>query len=991
MKKSLVILITVLFFQVLRAQSSLDSLRLVLPELTAIDTFGLSKTGRYIWLIDDPDVYILDSKSRKVVRSFHSQSGNIAQVDFNYSDEYILISYSWLYDGHIFSLKSGEKVRSFDLGYHNTFSSFINESNSFIYSPSFAYDVNHTFIIENLDDLSYKDSISIILNQNSFDGTNNPSFDGTFIKYRNRRDKISYFDVVERVNKKSHLIDKENKRENKNKNKSSLSVMSLFTINKLKWRPLISLDYSIWEQKISLARSNPKSLTQIFLSPQLNLKSDSVFYQNKFWWGSDLHEKKIIKEGGLRLYFVFMGGMDSLDLNLPSSIKYIRDSIEVEFNINEAESICRNGDFFAMSKYNNIDSSTTVLIFEQTEIHSGIIRTVNQIKKRIDNLCFLDQNGQSFIYKSPGPTSLSHRISYYNSTSNRQAHSELSMEIFDSLIFYNDDYDCYVLDSCHLLLFSRYFSQLKLEETNIYVLDIGSKTLEKVNLNLVRPIVASSVISSLNSIVIIDSNNLISFRSLKDFSVKLFIQLFGNNNWLVKLPNSPYYMCSKDASKMLHYVTPSMKVIGFDQLDPVYNRPDIVLDSIGKYFGNDDRGMIEEYKNAWKKRVERLGLKAVMLATGEIAVPDAEISNAGQILYDNSYGKVIIHVKANDPKYNLRRYNVLVNEVPVYGSQGISIAELNTKQWERTDTIALGVGENKIQVSVMNELGLENFKYPTYVNYTPEKEIESTTFYVGIGVNDFKDASRKLSYCVKDVQDLAQAFAWNQSKVDTLVFTNSEVTKENILALKSYLQKNTTVNDKVIISCSSHGLLDDSLNFYLATYDVDFVHPEKRGLAYEDLEGLLDGIPARQKLLLLDACNSGENERIFLQNNPSNQVALAGNKGVNVGIVNDEINTFHQMTEMFVNVRNNTGSVIIAASGGLQSAQEGKVVNGKKIENGAFTYSVLEYLAKEFNDQEKCTVNGMKNYVERRVEELTKGEQKPTSRQETMEVDWEVK
>ncbi len=463
------------------------------------------------------------------------------------------------------------------------------------------------------------------------------------------------------------------------------------------------------------------------------------------------------------------------------------------------------------------------------------------------------------------------------------------------------------------------------------------------------------------------------------------------NNYFIKLPNSPYYMCSKDASKMLHYVTPSLKVIGFDQLDPVYNRPDIVLDSIGKYFGNQDRGMIEEYKKAWEKRIERLGLDKGKLSTGEIAVPNADIVNADQIEYEDKDGSVIIHVKANDLKYTLRRYNVLVNEVPVYGSDGISISQLNTRQLERTDTIALGVGENKIQVSVMNELGLENFKYATYVNYTPKNDIVSKTYYVGIGVNEFKNSEHNLKYCVKDVQDLAQAFAKNQSKVDTLVFTNSEVTKENILALKSYLQKNTTVNDKVIISCSSHGLLDDSLNFYLATYDVDFAHPEKRGLAYEDLEGLLDGIPARQKLLLLDACNSGENERMFLQNNSSDQLAQAGMKGVNVEIVNEEINTFHQMTELFVNVRNNTGSVIIAASGGMQSAQEGRVVEGKKIENGAFTYSVLEYLAKEFNNQEKCTVNGMKNYVESRVEEITNGEQKPTSRQETMEVDWEVK
>ena len=74
--------------------------------------------------------------------------------------------------------------------------------------------------------------------------------------------------------------------------------------------------------------------------------------------------------------------------------------------------------------------------------------------------------------------------------------------------------------------------------------------------------------------------NTIFFNLEKSNTICELIQLL-NNNWLIKLPNSPYYMCSKDASKMLHYVTPSLKVIGFEQLDPVYNRPDIVLDSIG--------------------------------------------------------------------------------------------------------------------------------------------------------------------------------------------------------------------------------------------------------------------------------------------------------------------------------------------------------------------------------------------------------------------------
>jgi WD40 repeat protein len=468
-----------------------------------------------------------------------------------------------------------------------------------------------------------------------------------------------------------------------------------------------------------------------------------------------------------------------------------------------------------------------------------------------------------------------------------------------------------------------------------------------------------------------------------------------NNNYLVKLPNSPYYMCSKDASKMLHYVTPSLKVIGFEQLDPVYNRPDIVLDSIGKYFGNSDGGMIDEYRKSWEKRIDRLGLDKEKLGKGEIAVPNAEIVDADNIAFENKVGKLNIRVSANDPKYPLRRFNVFVNEVPLYGSAGISIAHLKKQVWDTTVSVPLSLGENKIQVSVMNELGLENFKYPTYVNYTPENNIVAKTHYIGIGVNEFKESSHNLKYCVKDVRDLAKAFATQNKNIDTLLFTDKQVTKENILALKDYLNK-TGVNDKVIISCSSHGLLDDSLNFYLAMHDVDFNNPKARGLKYEALESLLDGIPARQKLLLLDACNSGENDKteILKQELATNQhkmdaKTIEGAKGYIKVVQEENKSNFKKMNELFVNVRNNTGSVIISAAGGQESALEAIKVDGETIKNGAFTYSILECLKQ--NEGKELKVNALKQYAEKRVEEITNGKQKPTSRQETMEIDWGVR
>jgi hypothetical protein len=226
------------------------------------------------------------------------------------------------------------------------------------------------------------------------------------------------------------------------------------------------------------------------------------------------------------------------------------------------------------------------------------------------------------------------------------------------------------------------------------------------------------------------------------------------------------------------------------------------------------------------------------------------------------------------------------------------------------------------------------------------------------------------------------------------LLTNAQVTKDNILILKNYLNK-TSVNDKVIISCSSHGLLDDSLNFYLAMHDVNFNNPRARGLKYEELESLLDGIPARQKLLLLDACNSGENDKTevlkqeLIQNEKSmDNAQLLAARGEVIQLEEENKNNFKKMNELFVNVRNNTGAVIISAAGGQESALEAIEVDGKKIENGAFTYSVLECL--EQNKGKELKVNTLKQFTEKRVEEITNGKQKPTSRQETMEVDWEV-
>ena len=193
-------------------------------------------------------------------------------------------------------------------------------------------------------------------------------------------------------------------------------------------------------------------------------------------------------------------------------------------------------------------------------------------------------------------------------------------------------------------------------------------------------------LTKFNLLLIYSGDGYVNYYDLQNLNL-LFSKYYFSNNYLVKLPNSPYYMCSKGASKMLHYVTPSLKVIGFDQLDPVYNRPDIVLDSIGKYFGGADQELVARYREAWEKRIDRLGLDKEKLGKGEISVPNAVFVGAEDIAYENTSGKLELKVEAKDPKYTLRRFNILVNEVPLYGSEGISIAARGLMEWDTTISV----------------------------------------------------------------------------------------------------------------------------------------------------------------------------------------------------------------------------------------------------------------------------------------------------------------
>lgn len=450
------------------------------------------------------------------------------------------------------------------------------------------------------------------------------------------------------------------------------------------------------------------------------------------------------------------------------------------------------------------------------------------------------------------------------------------------------------------------------------------------------------------------------------------LYMYTDRRFIYVTPDG-YYWVSKGLNKKIS-VRKDAEVYPIEQFDMKYNRPDIILERMG-YSSTE---VIKSYRGAYQKRLQKAGFTESMLSA-DFHLPEITVSNLNEIPATTNDPTVDISLSLTDSKYKLDRINVWVNDVPVYGANGISLRKQNVQQHNTTLKLLLSEGANKIQVSTLNGAGAESYRQTMNVTYNPYQQAVSKTYYIGIGVSYYADTTHNLDYADKDVKDLSAAF----KDAQVTLLTNEQATRENILALKKQLLQ-TNVEDKVIVSISGHGLLSDNYDYYLATYNIDFSKPEINGLSYNELEQLLDSIPARKKLLLIDACHSGEvdKEELLAINSTKKK---EGVKGAYVEYAYKPKlgmkNSFELMQELFTNVNRGTGATVIAASGGTQFAQE-----GGGLTNGVFTYSILEAM----QQQQNVTVSQLKTTVGKRVNELTHGLQQPTSRTENTENDWVV-
>lgn len=477
------------------------------------------------------------------------------------------------------------------------------------------------------------------------------------------------------------------------------------------------------------------------------------------------------------------------------------------------------------------------------------------------------------------------------------------------------------------------------------------------------------------------------------FTAELLLTIIpiGNNDHIIITPDN-YYFGTRNSLKGIGFKY-GKQFISPEQFDLRFNRPDLVLARLGMVAPN----IIKSYRRAYQKRLQRMNFTEQMLSE-EVHLPEVRILNEDIPLRTTQH-TLPFKLQAIDSKYHLDRINVFVNNIPVFGIGGIDLRELQQRSLEKEIEVNLNAGKNKIQVSCLNEKGVESLLETFEVEFAGVRS-KPNLYLTVISVSKYQNASMNLKYATKDGRDLVKFFTqksslYNKVILDTLL--DASATKENIINLKSKFA-NSTVDDQVMVFVSGHGLLDDNLDFYFGTPDVDFNRPSIRGLKYDDLENLLDGIPARKKLLMMDACHSGEVDKTTVVVSKDESMTIGKNqKGTlksysyptETADENYQVgmkNSFELMQELFASVSKGSGSVVISAAAGNSYALE-----SDEWKNGVFTYSLLAGMKSgdaDANGDDNVTVSELKDFVSKEVERLTKGAQKPTSRKENLEFDF---
>ena len=434
-----------------------------------------------------------------------------------------------------------------------------------------------------------------------------------------------------------------------------------------------------------------------------------------------------------------------------------------------------------------------------------------------------------------------------------------------------------------------------------------------------------------------------------------------------------FYFASKEILNKQGFIYQD-KLFAYEQYDVYYNRPADVMKKL-PYFDQQD---ISDYQKAYFKRLQKLGILINELNISD-NVPEILVDYFGDYSTKNEKAKFLLSMA--DSQGKIVAYSYLINGIEKRFDLDKPMAKANAE----IDVI-LAAGINQIEFYCTNDQGVRSLLIKKII--TCEKNFEKPNlFLVTIGVSEYMDSDFNLKYAKKDAEDISQLLSKTKSykKIFKKEFYDQNFNAEAYEQIEGFLN-DAKINDVIVFFFAGHGVLDDQFNYFLATHYMDFDNPGEKGLSFDMVENLFESLSCRNRLIMIDACFSGEIDKSSVTVDTSTierkddiQFRSATNTALDG---NGDMGIFELSKRVFTDLRTSRGTNILSSSSGIEYSLE-----GDKWGNGLFTYALKEGLSEneaDLNDDKQIRILELQVYLREAVSTLSNGNQNPILRKENI-------
>ena len=366
----------------------------------------------------------------------------------------------------------------------------------------------------------------------------------------------------------------------------------------------------------------------------------------------------------------------------------------------------------------------------------------------------------------------------------------------------------------------------------------------------------------------------------------------------------------------------------------------------------------------------------------------------------------------------LKSYQIFVNDVPVFAT----VQPVTGARHKGSQTIILSHGLNKIEVSAQNTRGQESLRALMTV-HNPSA-VRGDLYYLGFGVSDYQhDGGRlctlapdnpeveaappflcDLRFAARDALDLQEHFraaaAAGFTRAHVKTFIDSQVGDKSLEEARQFLSA-ATVHDTLVLFIAGHGVRDTTpeRNYFYLDHDTRMDDLPGTALPFEQIEALLYESKPRNKLFLVDTCQSGEDLDLRALTKPLRNArglaarALRGGNwrgfkplgGITLGApgqgASDATDVLVQRSLrdrnrfIYRDLTRRSGAIVLASSQGEESSLEHPAW-----QNGAFTEEILRAMQSKAADKDgnkKVSTDELRDHVTHAVPLLTGERQHP--------------